>query len=68
MTKNIFVKEFKNFLANQQIGSDATCLIVGLGNWNVTPDALGPIVCENIVVTRHLFEFQPETVRKDTGR
>lgn len=64
ITKNIFAKEFKNFLANQQIGSDATCLIVGLGNWNVTPDALGPIVCENIVVTRHLFEFQPETVQE----
>jgi len=64
ITKDIFVKEFKSFLANQHIASDATCLIVGLGNWNVTPDALGPIVCENIIVTRHLFEFQPETVQE----
>jgi spore protease len=39
-------------------------LIVGLGNWNVTPDALGPIVCENVIVTRHLFELEPETVDK----
>ncbi len=30
-------------------------LIVGLGNWNVTPDALGPKVIENIVVTRQYF-------------
>lgn len=31
------------------------CLVVGLGNINVTPDALGPYVIDNIVVTRHLF-------------
>ena len=30
-------------------------LIVGLGNWNVTPDALGPKVVERALVTRHLF-------------
>lgn len=33
---------------------DATILIVGLGNWNVTPDALGPKVVDKLVVTRHL--------------
>lgn len=36
------------------LSSDATILIVGLGNWNVTPDALGPKVVDKIVVTRHL--------------
>lgn len=30
-------------------------LVVGLGNWNVTPDALGPKVIDGIMVTRHLF-------------
>lgn len=30
-------------------------LIVGLGNINVTPDALGPYVIDNIIVTRHLY-------------
>lgn len=30
-------------------------LIVGLGNWNVTPDALGPKVIDNIIVTRQYF-------------
>ena len=29
-------------------------LIVGLGNDNITPDAIGPYVVDNIVVTRHL--------------
>ncbi|WP_406944428.1 GPR endopeptidase [Halobacillus sp. SY10] len=37
-------------------------LIVGLGNQNVTPDALGPLVTEEVYVTSHLFELHPETV------
>ena len=32
--------------------------------WNVTPDALGPIVVENVLVTRHLFQLQPESVEE----
>jgi spore protease len=36
---------------------DATILVVGLGNWNITPDALGPRAVEKIVVTRHLQEM-----------
>ena len=39
-------------------------LLLDLGNWNVTPDALGPMVCENLLVTRHLFQLQPENVQK----
>lgn len=31
-----------------------SCLIVGLGNDNVTPDAIGPYVVDNIIVTRHM--------------
>lgn len=30
-------------------------LIVGLGNWNITPDALGPKVVERVLVTRQYF-------------
>jgi spore protease len=31
-------------------------LVVGLGNWWVTPDSLGPKAISNLLVTRHLFE------------
>ena len=34
-------------------------LVVGLGNREITPDALGPQVVENILVTRHLKLAQP---------
>lgn len=37
-------------------------LIVGLGNWQVTPDALGPKVSEKIMVTRHLQTVMPEAI------
>ncbi|KNF09367.1 germination protease Gpr [Gottschalkia purinilytica] len=36
-------------------------LVVGLGNWNVTPDALGPKVIEKVYVTRHFFKAYEKT-------
>ena len=42
-------------------------LIVGLGNWNVTPDALGPKVVNRILVTRHILESIPEDIRNSVG-
>ncbi|MEG2290772.1 MAG: GPR endopeptidase [Clostridium sp.] len=41
---------------------EKTALVVGLGNWNVTPDALGPKVSEKIMVTRHLKEVMPDVI------
>ncbi|MNO40966.1 Germination protease precursor [compost metagenome] len=57
-----FAKEFGLFLQKIGIQSMAKVLIVGLGNWNVTPDALGPLVVENVLVTRHYFELAPDQV------
>lgn len=62
--EKVFVKEFAHFIKQAGINEGASCLVVGLGNWNVTPDALGPLVCENLLVTRHLFELQPENVEE----
>ncbi|MHB1651082.1 MAG: GPR endopeptidase [Desulfitobacteriaceae bacterium] len=42
------------------IKEDASILLVGLGNWNATPDALGPQVIHKSLVTRHLFQYSPE--------
>ena len=38
----------------------ATCLVVGLGNRAITPDAIGPGVADHTMVTRHLVEQVPE--------
>lgn len=37
-------------------------LVVGLGNWHITADALGPKVASSILVTRHMFELMPEEI------
>lgn len=38
----------------QLLPEQGTVLVVGLGNREITPDALGPATAEQIVVTRHL--------------
>ncbi|MFV9511003.1 GPR endopeptidase [Tepidibacillus sp. LV47] len=60
----IFAKDFKHYLEEIKITKDAKVLVIGLGNWNVTPDALGPMVVEKILVTRHLFELMPNEVNE----
>ena len=45
-----------------KLGDKTMTLVVGLGNWNVTPDALGPKVVSSMMVTRHLLEYLPEQV------
>ncbi|WP_280768522.1 GPR endopeptidase [Salipaludibacillus daqingensis] len=62
--EKIFAKEFNQFLTSLGIKEEATCLVVGLGNWNVTPDSLGPLVTDNLLITKHLFELQPENVQE----
>lgn len=58
----VLQKKVMDFLAKEiaalsKLPRDATVLVVGLGNWNVTPDALGPRAVGKIVVTRHLQEL-----------
>ena len=38
----------------------AACLVVGLGNRAITPDAVGPDAVDCVMVTRHLTEQLPE--------
>lgn len=41
----------------------ANVLVVGLGNWNATPDALGPKVVSMTLVTRHMYHYAPEEIK-----
>ncbi len=45
-------------------GVEPTIFVVGLGNWNATPDALGPEVLNGLMVTRHLYQEAPPELRK----
>ena len=40
-------------------GNTRPVLIIGLGNREVTPDALGPKVCEQVFVSRHIKNICP---------
>ena len=52
----------KELVSILNLGVKTMTLVVGLGNWNVTPDALGPKVVSSMMVTRHLLEYMPEQV------
>ena len=38
---------------------DGPALIVGLGNRAMTPDAVGPLAADNVLITRHLIAAMP---------
>ncbi len=54
--EEVFSKTLKELLIELNL-NNKKALIVGLGNNNVTPDAIGPYVVDNIVVTRHLEQM-----------
>lgn len=45
-----------------RLNRDDTVLVIGLGNWNITADALGPKTVKSVLVTRHLIEYMPEEI------
>lgn len=55
--KRIFSDELRALLSFLKIKDDWMGLIIGLGNDKSTPDALGPAVVDNIIVTKHLFDL-----------
>lgn len=59
---DVFADQFRKLLAHRNINAQHTCLVVGLGNDQVTPDALGPLVVDEVIVTRHLYELTPDEV------
>ncbi|MBE7048155.1 MAG: GPR endopeptidase [Ruminococcaceae bacterium] len=44
------------------LNKKSNILVVGLGNWNITPDSLGPKVVSRLMVTRHLLQYIPEEI------
>ena len=58
----VLAEKIRELLKQNNVADKSKGLIVGLGNWNVTPDALGPLAVEKVLVTNHLFELHYETV------
>lgn len=53
-------------LIGEKISSKDDILVVGLGNWDVTPDALGPKVISYVDITRHLLQYLPEYIDQNS--
>ena len=43
-----------------ELENTGSCLVVGLGNRDITPDAIGPDAVDCVMVTRHLKERMPK--------
>ncbi|MDO4743934.1 MAG: GPR endopeptidase [Clostridia bacterium] len=55
----ICAKELCRLLSKKH---DGPVLVIGLGNRNITADALGPMAVDSVLVTRHLLEYMPEEI------
>ena len=52
--KIVFVEELKKLISPLSLKDENLILIVGLGNRKSTPDSLGPLVVDGVLVTNHL--------------
>lgn len=53
----IFVTKLQEMLQKLNLDINDSCLVIGLGNDRSTPDSLGPLSINNVLVTNHLFEL-----------
>ncbi|MDX8045931.1 GPR endopeptidase [Gracilibacillus sp. S3-1-1] len=63
-TAKVVTSQLLDLMSKNNVAQDASGLIVGLGNRNVTPDALGPLVVDKVLVTNHLFIHEPQYVQE----
>lgn len=54
---NVTAERLRSFAA---VSEAESFLVACLGNRNITPDAVGPLTAENLIVTRHLKSSLPE--------
>jgi len=55
--KEVFIKELNKMLEKEGITKEATCMVIGLGNSESTPDSLGIKTSENIIITKHIHNL-----------
>lgn len=53
--EKVLIDEIKKMLKSMNIKENDSCLIIGLGNDKSTPDSLGPLTINNVIVTNHLY-------------
>lgn len=61
------IKSVLKDMTSTVIRGNPTILVVGLGNRDMTADALGTLVIDNLIVTRHLIESNSAINRRVTN-
>ncbi|GEA15107.1 MAG: spore protease [Moorella sp. (in: firmicutes)] len=62
----LLAQKLNLLLEKWNVGPTDSVLVVGLGNWEATPDSLGPKVINQFTVTRHLLKFAPQNMPPGT--
>lgn len=57
IVKKIFSEQLSEIIKKTKIKDNDKCLIIGLGNDKSTPDSLGPLTIDKVLVTNHLFMY-----------
>lgn len=57
IVKKIFSEQLLKIIKKTKIKDSDKCLIIGLGNDKSTPDSLGPLTIDKVLVTNHLFMY-----------
>jgi spore protease len=66
--EEVLSDSLKNLLSKYGIREDGVVFVAGLGNQDVTPDALGPLTTSNVIVTKHLFDNNFEGIPEGTRK
>lgn len=60
---NEIFKMMRELLPQKEL-NDMSVLVVGLGNSDITPDAIGPLTVSHLTVTRHIATLDPKLFSK----
>ncbi len=55
--EKILIDELKKMMKKLSINDNDSCLIIGLGNDKSTPDSLGPLSINKVIVTNHFYSL-----------
>ena len=66
IVKDVLVDNLKQLIGKYSLNKEAKVLVVGLGNESFMADALGPMSAKEVIVTSHIFEFDPDSIKEGT--
>lgn len=66
--EKLIEKNLHLLFSKYNLANNAKVLVVGMGNKKITPDALGPMVIENLMITNHLFNNKDISIKEEVRK